>query len=80
MPAMATQQPPKKAAESANRAAGQTYNASRPQENEKVGLKTKLQAAEICLNAGLQMAIALGEDPKVVHRIIDGEDVGTLFG
>ena len=44
------------------------------------GMKTKLQAAEICLKANVQMAIALGEDPKVVHRIIDGEDVGTLFG
>lgn len=44
------------------------------------GMKTKLQAAEICLAAKVQMAIALGEDPKVVHRIIDGEDVGTLFG
>jgi len=44
------------------------------------GMKTKLQAAEICLEAGVQMAIALGEDPKVIHRIIDGEDEGTLFG
>jgi len=26
------------------------------------------------------MAIANGEDPKVIHRIIDGEDIGTLFG
>ena len=44
------------------------------------GMKTKLQAATICLDAGVKMAIANGEDPKVVHRIIDGEDVGTLFG
>ena len=44
------------------------------------GMKTKLQAAEICLAAGVQMAIALGEDPRVIHHIIDGEDVGTLFG
>lgn len=44
------------------------------------GMKTKLQAAMICLDAGVKMAIANGEDPKVVHRIIDGEDVGTLFG
>ena len=44
------------------------------------GMKTKLQAAEICLNAGVQMAIAQGEDPKVIHRIMDGEDEGTLFG
>ncbi|MBR4934715.1 MAG: glutamate 5-kinase, partial [Anaerotignum sp.] len=44
------------------------------------GMKTKLQAAEICLAANVQMAIALGEDPKVIHRIIDKDDVGTLFG
>lgn len=44
------------------------------------GMKTKLQAASICLDARVKMAIANGEDPKVVHRIIDGEDVGTLFG
>ena len=47
---------------------------------QHICMKTKLQAAEICLNAGVQMAIALGEDPKVIHRIIDGEDEGTLFG
>ena len=44
------------------------------------GMKTKLQAAEICLAADVKMAIALGEDPKIIHRIIEGEDVGTLFG
>lgn len=44
------------------------------------GMKTKLQAAEICLHAGVQMAIAMGDDPKVIHKIMDGEDVGTLFG
>ena len=44
------------------------------------GMKTKLQAAGICLAANVKMAIANGEDPKVIHRIIDGEDIGTLFG
>lgn len=44
------------------------------------GMKTKLQAAKICLNAGVKMAIALGEDPKVIHRILDGADEGTCFG
>ena len=44
------------------------------------GMKTKLQAAKICLDAGVKMAIALGEDPKVIHRILDGEDEGTCFG
>lgn len=44
------------------------------------GMKTKLQAAKICEKAGVRMAIALGEDPKVIHRLLDGEDVGTCFG
>ena len=44
------------------------------------GMKTKLQAAEICLQANVRMGIALGEDPTVIHKLIDGEDVGTLFG
>ena len=44
------------------------------------GMKTKLQAAKICLDAGVKMTIALGEDPKIIHRIIEGEDVGTCFG
>ena len=44
------------------------------------GMKTKLQAAKICLEAGVKMAIALGEDPKVIHKLIEGEDVGTVFG
>lgn len=44
------------------------------------GMKTKLEAAKICEKAGVCMAIALGEDPKVIHRLLDGEDVGTCFG
>ncbi len=44
------------------------------------GMKTKLEAAKICEKTGVRMAIALGEDPKVIHRLLDGEDVGTCFG
>lgn len=44
------------------------------------GMLTKLQAAMICQEAGVRMAIVLGEDPTVVHRVIAGEDVGTFFG
>ena len=44
------------------------------------GMKTKLQAAKICLDANVKMAIALGENPKVIHQLIEGEDVGTVFG
>ena len=44
------------------------------------GMQTKLEAAKICEKAGTAMAIAHGEDPTVIHRILAGEDVGTCFG
>ncbi|MCI8342187.1 MAG: glutamate 5-kinase [Firmicutes bacterium] len=43
------------------------------------GMETKLQAAVQCRASKTDMVIALGEDPRILHRIIDGEDVGTLF-
>ena len=43
------------------------------------GMATKVQAAEICQKAGVNMVVASGDDPTVVHKIIDGEDVGTFF-
>lgn len=43
------------------------------------GMATKVQAAEICQKAGVHMVVALGNDPTVIHKIIDGEDVGTFF-
>jgi len=43
------------------------------------GMKTKLDAAKICQEHGIKMMIALGDDPKVVHRILDGADEGTCF-
>jgi glutamate 5-kinase len=43
------------------------------------GMYTKLQAASICQNAGVGMAIVLGDEPTIIHRVIAGEDVGTFF-
>ena len=43
------------------------------------GMATKIQAAEICQNAGVHMVVASGEDPTVIHRILGGEDIGTFF-
>ena len=40
---------------------------------------TKLQAAKICLGCGCDMVIANGNDPQNLYRILDGEQVGTLF-
>ncbi len=43
------------------------------------GMNTKLQAARIAGSIGLDMVIANSKDIKVIHRIVDGQDIGTLF-
>ena len=43
------------------------------------GMKTKLKAAEICMNAGCEMVILNGEDPALLYRFFEGETVGTRF-
>ena len=43
------------------------------------GMKTKLQAAEICLGCGCNMVIANGKNPDNLYAILDGKEIGTLF-
>ena len=43
------------------------------------GMNTKLQAARIAHNTGVDMIIANSRDIKVIHRILDGQNIGTLF-
>ena len=43
------------------------------------GMATKLIAAEIATSTGSDMVIANADDFRVIHRIIDGEHVGTIF-
>ncbi len=43
------------------------------------GMNTKLQAARIAGSIGLDMVIANSKDIKVIHRIVDGQNIGTLF-
>ncbi|MCH4188244.1 MAG: glutamate 5-kinase [Megasphaera sp.] len=43
------------------------------------GMRTKIQAAAIATSAGADMVIATGIDDGVVHRICEGENIGTLF-
>ncbi|MBQ0001342.1 MAG: glutamate 5-kinase [Clostridiales bacterium] len=43
------------------------------------GMATKLTAAEIATSAGADMVIANGSDFHVIHDIIGGEQVGTVF-
>ncbi len=43
------------------------------------GMNTKLQAARIAGSIGVDMVIANSKDIKVIHRIVDGQNIGTLF-
>ena len=43
------------------------------------GMITKLSAAKIANLAGVPMVLATGKDPRIIHAILAGEPVGTLF-
>ena len=43
------------------------------------GMRAKLQAAKISVCSGVPMVIANGQKPGVIHDIINGKKVGTLF-
>ena len=43
------------------------------------GMRTKLNAAEICTKSGTDMVITNGQNPSVLYDIADGKSVGTRF-
>lgn len=43
------------------------------------GMTTKLNAAKISLEAGMDMAILNGRNPSVLYDFFDGKEVGTIF-
>ena len=43
------------------------------------GMSTKLKAAGMCMNVGIDMVIANGSDPDLLYAITDGEPIGTRF-
>lgn len=43
------------------------------------GMATKIAAAKICMEAGIDMVIANSINPSAIHDILRGETVGTLF-
>ena len=43
------------------------------------GMSTKLIAAKIATLSGSDMIIANAEDVRIIHRIMDGREIGTLF-
>ena len=43
------------------------------------GMRTKLDAAVICKDAGCSMIIASSKVPDVIYRTVTGDDIGTIF-
>lgn len=43
------------------------------------GMNTKLIAARIATSSNIDMVIANSKDIKILHRILDGKNIGTLF-
>ena len=43
------------------------------------GMATKIHAAQICTECGIDMIIANGSSPSILYDILDGKTVGTKF-
>ncbi len=43
------------------------------------GMQTKIEAAKILFESGIDMRIVSGANPLILYDIIDGKEVGTLF-
>lgn len=43
------------------------------------GMNTKLMAAQIATMSGIDMIISNSKDVKDIHRIVSGQEIGTLF-
>ena len=43
------------------------------------GMVTKLNAAKLCFESGVDMAILNGRQPNVLYDFFDGKEVGTVF-
>ena len=43
------------------------------------GMATKLKAAQIATEAGIDMVIANGEDPEKLYCLLEGKNIGTRF-
>lgn len=43
------------------------------------GMVTKLNAAQVAMDAGIDMVIANGQNMEAIYDIVSGRDVGTRF-
>src|SRR6266480_3308339 len=53
--------------------------AAGPSSGGRGGMSTKLEAAQIAMQAGGDCVIANGETPEILDRIFAGEQMGTMF-
>ncbi|MDO8428498.1 MAG: glutamate 5-kinase [Candidatus Diapherotrites archaeon] len=53
--------------------------AGKPSMHGTGGMYSKVQAAKICMKAGIFLVIASSKQPNVLNRIVSGEELGTLF-
>ena len=44
------------------------------------GMQTKLEAGKMCEANGIRMIIASGEETESILSVVEGKDIGTLFG
>lgn len=52
---------------------------SRPGDRGTGGMASKVEAARICLASGIACIVANGRVPDILQKILDGQDIGTLF-
>ncbi len=52
---------------------------NRKNERSTGGMRTKINAAKVAMESGCNMVIANGHEPNVILRIVEGEELGTLF-
>ena len=43
------------------------------------GMATKLKAADVAMNAGIDMVITNGENPEILYALLEGKPIGTRF-
>lgn len=43
------------------------------------GMFTKIQAAKIATNSGVSLVIAKGDQRGIINKVVEGQEVGTLF-
>ena len=42
-------------------------------------MATKLSAAVVAMNSGINCHVIKGDDPNILYDLLDGKDIGTVF-